>query len=526
MARITLTSLFSDLNDWPGRLFDSEEGGSIVTRTAKAFTWRFGPDADFAGYEIRVTGNGFTYDGGEATGGRMSQLRIVDGAGQTVITFAQLGAGLASDFSNFWYSFFGSAIPDRGPGRDEKMVWSHLMSGNDTIIGDPGNDYRSLPGLDFGNDRYEMGGGDSYVNGGMGNDTYVGGDGYDMISYDETHYNDGMPMFRGATVNLATGIALDPWGGRDVLIGYDEARGSRLADQLIGNEDRNRFYGLRGADTIDGGNNTFTAGGEVDEDRRDEVRYHQDREFGGFRGIVVDLETSFANDSIRGRIRDGFGHTDIVIDIERVVGTFYDDVFVGSRVDNRFQGAEGRDSYNGEDGWDFVGFDRGVEDDPTGVVIDLTRSSGQIVNDGFGNTETVRNIEGFGGTRSGDRFIGNAAGDYFEGLEGADTMTGGGGEDYFAWLWEGELDQGDRITDFRSGTDHLSFDTFAFAGMTGTATLVNGRNATEARGTFIFDASNDTLYWDSDGTGSADKVAIVVLTGVARLAVGDFDLWT
>ena len=34
-------------------------------------------------------------------------------------------------------------------------------------------------------------------------------------------------------------------------------------------------------------------------------------------------------------------HRDTVIDIEKVVGTRYNDTFVGSRVDNLFEGGEG-----------------------------------------------------------------------------------------------------------------------------------------------------------------------------------------
>ncbi|MFD1807449.1 hypothetical protein ACFSHQ_02835 [Gemmobacter lanyuensis] len=51
---------------------------------------------------------------------------------------------------------------------------------------------------------------------------------------------------------------------------------------LIGqNRDRSNLMGLRGRDTLDGGANTFTLSGDIDEDRRDEVRYDQDARDGG-----------------------------------------------------------------------------------------------------------------------------------------------------------------------------------------------------------------------------------------------------
>jgi len=198
---------------------------------------------------------------------------------------------------------------------------------------------------------------------------------------------------------------------------------------------------------------------------------------------------------------------------------------VGSRAGNRFLGGEGRDSYDGKDGWDFVSFEWAFDDDPGSIRIDLTRATGQILDDGFGNVETAVNIEGFGGSSLGDSFKGGAGDDYFEGLDGADTMTGGDGADSYGWWSQDHFGDGDRITDFRSGTDILGFEVSEFQGMTDTVTLVNGRNATAPRGTFVFDASNDTLYWDRDGTGSAPKIAVAVLVGVNRLTVDDFDLW-
>jgi hypothetical protein len=61
--------------------------------------------------------------------------------------------------------------------------------------------------------------------------------------------------------------------------------------------------------------------------------------------------------------------------------------------------------------------------------------------------------------------------------------------------------------------------------MTNTVRLVNGPAATIAQGQFVFNASNDTLYWDPDGTGSRDAIIIAQLQGVNALTVGDFLLY-
>lgn len=65
---------------------------------------------------------------------------------------------------------------------------------------------------------------------------------------------------------------------------------------------------------------------------------------------------------------------------------------------------------------------------------------------------------------------------------------------------------GDVITDFTlngTGSDVLVFESDNFSGMTNTVRLVNGPAATIAQGQFVFNASNDTLYWDPDRTAPA-----------------------
>jgi hypothetical protein len=74
-------------------------------------------------------------------------------------------------------------------------------------------------------------------------------------------------------------------------------------------------------------------------------------------------------------------------------------------------------------------------------------------------------------------------------------------------------------------SDILAFDIANFTGMTDTVRLVNGNAATIAEGQFVFRASNHTLYWDPDGTGSDAAIAVARLTGVNALTRGDFDLY-
>lgn len=528
MATVTLTALFANLDRWPGRLFEANEGTTILVKTATAFSFRFPANHDFANYRVLVQGTGFAYDGNEAIDGRMTLIRIFDSTGALVITFSGMQANaISSDFSQFYANVFGSADPNVGPGPDATAAWSHLLHGNDVINGTAGNDWQGLAGLDYGNDTYNMGAGDDQVNGGIGNDTYYGGDGYDVLTFRETTYNGGQSAFRGATFNITANRVLDPWGGTDVISGFEQYEGSRFNDVYNGGSGRDRFSGLRGRDTIDGGDNSYDSLGNVTDDRRDEVRYDNDYWQGGLKGIVVNLETAFANGSISGTIRDGFGNVDTVIDIERVVGTRYGDNFVGSRMNNQFSGGEGRDTFDGGLGFDALNMGRWFGDTPVGNVnVDLSRATGQILNDGFGNVETALNFEAVYAGGGNDTLKGNALDNEFEGGRGADVMTGGAGADWFFWYEDAEFGEGDRITDFNTAVDHFSFETANFQNMSTTLTLVNGTVATQAGvGTFVFNTVNNVLYWDADGAGGANAVIVAQLNNIATLSASNFDLY-
>ena len=522
MARLNITPLYSSLDNWPGRLFEAEGATIFNARTATSFVFTYPPGHDFAGFRVAVTGTGFAYSLGLPSAGSISSVVVRNGAGQPVLVFNSFTPNtLASDLSQFAASVFGGRDAlGNGPGANGRGAWSILLSGNDVINCTNGNDRRSVEGLNSGNDRFNMLAGDDSVAGGIGNDTIFGGSGVDEISFEETSHNLGDSAFRGISVNMATGRLIDCWGGTDTFFDIERIIGSRFNDVFVGNAGRNDFSGLRGNDVFNGGG---------DQDR---VRYGDDYWQGGRQGIVVDLETSNIGGVIRGAIRDGFGNRDVVINIERVNGTRYNDVFVGSSERNVFIGAEGRDSFNGMGSRDAISFDvsyTGVAQ--TGIIVNLQLAANQIVNDGFGNVETAISIEDIWASDQNDRLIMNGADNFVFGRDGADTMTGGGGRDTFSWEDEDEFGSGDRITDFvavgTANLDRLGFDVEAFDNMTSTLRLVNGTSATTAAGVgqFVFNPLNDTLFWDENGSALGGSTAIVVLTNVAALSAANFDLF-
>lgn len=528
MAIITLSPLFNLLNQWPGRLLEAAGDEVFLSRTATSFAWRYGLNSDFAGFTVTVTGTGFGYIAGDPVVGSMTGVTIRNAAGQIVVTMSGL-AGFTADLSQFAANVFGGGSGE-GPGPDGKVAWSQLMSGNDVINGTAGDDRENLTGTDAGNDTYNMGAGDDRVVGGLGNDTYNGGIGEDEFSFRETQWNEGMTAIRGATINRQTGVMLDPWGGTDRIFAFERFIGSRFNDIFIGSDsERDEFRGMRGNDAIDGGSNTFISG-ILTNDRSDSVSYDNDYWGGGRYGVVVDLETSNVNGSIRGTARDGFGNRDTLIDIERAYGTRFGDVLVGSSVNNVLGGGEGRDTYDGGAGFDALDFGRNSTDvDPVGINVNLALATGQIINDGWGNTETALNFEELRGSRSNDIFRGNALSNVIEGRAGADTLSGGAGRDYFNFWRQDEMGATpDRVTDFVAsgpGADILAFGYQNWTNMTTAVQVVNGASATNALGTFLFINATDQLIWDSNGNGAGGQTVVAILTNVTALSIANFEMW-
>jgi serralysin len=513
MATVSLTTLFGNIDKWSGTMFEANASTVFVTKTANSAVIRYGSGHDFENYTVTFTGRGFTYAGDTVTGGVLTSAIVKNESGQTVVSISAISSStVASDFASLMAQVMGTVFPDGNTNRDGKAAWSQLLSGNDRIIGATGED-RQMTGSDLGNDVYEMRGGDDFFAGGAGNDIYRGGNGYDTLNYTETTFNEGNFAFRGANVNLVTNKALDPWGGTDTLNSVEEVRGSRFADVFLGNAADNEFRGMAGADRIDGGGS-----------RDDKIKYGDDHFFGGNRGIKANLTT--------GKIVDGFGQTDTVKNVEWVLGTRYDDSFIGSAGRDVFIGDAGVDTYDGRGNnladsgeSDRIQFNWTFSDqNQTGIVVDLSLASGQIVNDGYGNTENTVNVEGIIGSNQDDIISGNARNNLFAGADGRDEMSGGSGRDEFVWWDINHFNDGDRITDFLANQDKLSFDQSSFGGMN-RVRIENDLNPNTAQGTFLFDNASDILYWDANGSGAGQRYAIVELPNVNSLSFSNFELY-
>ena len=180
----------------------------------------------------------------------------------------------------------------------------------------------------------------------------------------------------------------------------------------------------------------------------------------------------------------------------------------------------------------------------TGVTIDLANPSANKGTAVAGDTLT--GIEAVTGTTRADilrgdandnRFVGNGGSDNLSGADGADTieggaakdsLAGGAGDDVFVFTtYQGGVDT---ITDFTSGEDmiHLKASVFGFGTSTGAVSadvFVTGTTNTslDAGDRFILRTTDNTLWYDKDGTGKKAAILVADLQDGATLTVDD--LW-
>jgi len=168
------------------------------------------------------------------------------------------------DRDDAYWDWNGPSIVDGGNGNDNPI---HGAGGDDILRGGIGSDL--LEGVD-GDDVLDGGPGDDlldgvpggYPNESMthGSDTYVGGGGYDSVTYEE----------RTEDLALSTdGVANDGAPGERDDIGTDvmEVIGGHGSDVMTGNAGRNVFGGQSGDDTLTGAGGDDQMSGGIGNDR-------------------------------------------------------------------------------------------------------------------------------------------------------------------------------------------------------------------------------------------------------------------
>lgn len=536
---------------------------------------------------LLASGTGYdTYNGGDgfdeirSTGATLiawagiSGIEKISGGGFANVKIGPQFAGLVWNFDFTSYQLEGIAQIDGGSNHD--VITG--SNGDDVLFGAGGADI--LTG-GLGDDTFAYFG--SADGAGWG-DTVDGGAGWDKLLAQTANAQmtvSSMTSIEEISTGGFSGVSLIAYNTNDTIdLRNVKITGDLTLINLRGGDDV--FHGTAGADVVDGGGGAdILEMGDGDDIVRVTVGNGVDviRGGAGYDKIVlaspggaVDLFYGFEGiEEVQGAtigVLDIVGTTgDDVIDMRGIVlknvhqidGDAGADVIHGSAGADTIFGGAGNDELFGEDGDDIFVFggEAGADVAHGGAGYDTLASVSTITVSGFDGIEAIRptNDDGSGlgvkvlGTDAAntfdltnvtthvyyfsllggdDTFIGSAAGEYiFSGL-GADTLTGGGGADKFAY-WQVPEAAGDVITDFTIGEDKIDVslidaipvgadggnDAFKFLG-TGSFTNVQG----QLRYTVVSDGV--IVSGDTSGDGVAD-FNIKVL-GVSSLAASDFVL--
>ncbi|PWJ21822.1 calcium-binding protein [Jannaschia seohaensis] len=341
--------------------------------------------------------------------------------------------------------------------------------GNDTIEGRDGDD--DLRG-DNGNDLIDGGGGENRLRGGEGNDTLISGPTNDDI--DAGNGNDRIDL---TAMVEGWGGFIQPGLGQDTLLGsqalWDAGEGHDLSYRPLGGVSGLIIeVGANGTGTARSGdgqvNDSFSFfhyfNGSQDDDRitsvdeaDDTFRFEafsgnggNDTIIGGENGfdVLSYRDERFDNDNVQavtvnfatGVAIDTFGDQDRFSGIEQVQGTFLADTFIGSNSQEImwFRGYDGADTIQGaelveEADGTLLGFetadylDDAGDGGTAGVVVDLAAGTGR---DGFGNVDTLIQVDAVRGTLQNDVMRGTETYNDLRGEAGDDLLEGRGGNDF------------------------------------------------------------------------------------------------
>lgn len=261
--------------------------------------------------------------------------------------------------------------------------------------------------------------------------------------------------------------------GKNTFIGSNDSMGNNWdGDDIVTGSGKDLVKARGGDDYITdkGGADVYKGGAGSDT-----VTYDNWQWYSGLvkSGIVANLT--------KGWIEGPDGKTDTVVSIENVRGTFLEDVFIGNAENNRFVGMQGDDVFKGKGGFDMVQYHRDANRGGTdGVIVDLANKTAR---DGFGNTDTLKSIEGAYGTRQNDVFIDDGKDNWFGGDDGDDVFKfhggndgaeGGAGADEFQFL--GGAFGRDEIEDYNQGEG----DSIVIEGPANFAALTISQNGSHA----------------------------------------------
>ncbi|RRD88665.1 Ig-like domain-containing protein, partial [Conchiformibius steedae] len=208
--------------------------------------------------------------------------------------------------------------------------------------------------------------------------------------------------------------------------------------------------------------------------------------------------------------------------IEKLIGSDYDDTLTGNNATNAIHGGKGNDTINGGGGGnDYldggagadtmsggVGDDTYVVDNTADTVTEAVGEGNDTVHSYISYTlgENVENLHLYGtdnvnaiGNALANVLKGNAADNRLEGGAGNDILTGGKGRDTFVFsdLLEGSVDS---ITDFTVGEDTIALSQNVFTALE-TGKVMQHIQYDSATGKLNYDNNGQSVHFATIGTG-------------------------
>ncbi len=419
------------------------------------------------------------------------------GTGVDTLSYSSTTAGISVDLTLSLGQVNGSEI-----GTDTLIEIDNIVGGlgNDNMVGNAQSNTFSYFG---GVDAYTGAGGDDIVSFLMfGSAVWV-----DLANPNEVRTADRQDVATGPYRTIAQLSSIEGiWGsafhdrlsgdfrtntilggaGNDIIDGGHSTDPNTDSDRLFGNDGDDRFIAASsdGADTFDGGAGT------------DALDYSAEAA-----GVIVSLV-------------DGNGN-DTVIDVERLIGTGFDDQLTGDAAGNILQAGAGNDTIDGGLGDDLIAYSSGLDVARGGngldtldytlfgsaVDVDL-RITGDaaFTTDGtnwdVGTRRLImqlpdRDVENVIGSDHNDRLQGNELDNMLNGGLGNDVMFGHAGNDMFAYT--GGLDSWNG----GEGIDSGNFSTFRFAvdvNLTSSGVDARHRGGSDVQtGTYVDMASLDSI---------------------------------
>ncbi|MFN7779144.1 MAG: hypothetical protein ACK5RK_09760 [Betaproteobacteria bacterium] len=286
----------------------------------------------------------------------------------------------------------------------------------------------------------------------------------------------------------------------DTLTGIENVGGSGSSanDTLIGSNVANTLWGNAGDDLLSGreGNDTLDGG-----DGNDAV---------DFGALTAGLTFTLGGESTL-TIADGFGFTDVLISIEGVSGTSFDDTITGNTGDNTLAGGGGDNTLVGGGGFDVASFAGATQP----ITLTLNSVGSVTVANGLGGTDVLVDVAGVLGSSLADTLTGDALRNWIGGNGGDDTLWGRGGDDTLVGGAGLDIARYDDSATAVTVTLNAAATVTLTDGLGGTDLLlgIEGLSGSSLADTLVGDANNNWFI----GNGGADT-----LSGGAGSDVADY----